>query len=33
MQEVAQRNQVLLFTCREDVVRAGRAIGAPVLEL
>jgi uncharacterized protein YhaN len=33
MQEVAQRNQVLLFTCREDVVRAGRAIGTPVLEL
>lgn len=33
MQEVGARNQVLLFTCREDVVRAGRAIGAPVLEL
>jgi uncharacterized protein YhaN len=33
MREVAQRNQVLLFTCREDVVRAGRAIGISVLEL
>lgn len=33
MREVGQRNQVLLFTCREDVVRAARDIGAPVLEL
>lgn len=33
MREVAQRNQVLLFTCREDVVRAGRDLGISVLEL
>lgn len=30
---VAQQNQVLLFTCREDVVRAAQAVEAPILYL
>jgi len=30
---VAQQNQVLLFTCREDVVRAAQTVNAPVLYL
>lgn len=31
--KVAERNQVLLFTCREDVARAARSAGAPPLVL
>lgn len=30
---VAETNQVILFTCRDDVVRAARTVNAPVLEL
>jgi uncharacterized protein YhaN len=33
LQRLARDTQVLLFTCREDVARAGRLLGAPVLEL
>jgi uncharacterized protein YhaN len=33
MTEVAENNQVLLFTCREDVVRAAETLGAPVLHI
>jgi len=31
--EVGERHQVLLFTCREDVVRAAEAVKAPVTRL
>ena len=31
LNNVAQKNQVLLFTCRDDVVRAAKAIKAPVM--
>ena len=30
---IAETNQVLLFTCREDVVRAAEAVRAPVIRL
>ncbi len=30
---LARDNQILLFTCREDVVRATEAVGAPVIRL
>ena len=30
---VAETNQILLFTCRDDVARAAKAVGAPLLEL
>ncbi len=30
---IGETNQVLLFTCREDVVRAAEAVNAPVLRL
>jgi uncharacterized protein YhaN len=30
---IGEHNQVLLFTCRDDVVRAAKAVGAPILEL
>jgi uncharacterized protein YhaN len=30
---LSAQNQVLLFTCREDVVRAAEAVNAPVLRL
>ena len=30
---IAQTNQVLLFTCRDDVVRAAQAVNAPILQL
>lgn len=33
MAEVGQHSQVLLFTCREDVVRAAVALGTPVLHI
>lgn len=33
MKEVSEKSQVLLFTCREDVVRAAEALGAPVLHI
>ena len=29
----AQNNQVLLFTCREDVIRAAEDAGAPIVRL
>lgn len=31
--EVGQQNQVLLFTCRQDVVRAAESVGAPLIRL
>lgn len=31
--EIATTNQVLLFTCREDVVRAAAALAAPIMRL
>jgi len=31
--QIAESNQVLLFTCREDVVRAAEAVRAPVIRL
>ena len=31
--EVSGRSQVLVFTCREDVARAGEVVGAPILRL
>lgn len=31
--EVGKRNQVLLFTCREDVVRAAEKVSVPVIRL
>ena len=31
--EVGQRDQVLLFTCREDVVRTAESVGAPITRL
>ena len=30
---LAKTNQILLFTCREDVVQAARAVNAPILDL
>ena len=30
---LAERNQILLFTCREDVARAAEAVHAPILRL
>jgi len=30
---IAQHNQVMLFTCREDVARAAEAINAPIIRL
>lgn len=33
MAEVGEHSQVLLFTCRDDVVRAAEALGAPVLHI
>ncbi|MBI1319222.1 MAG: AAA family ATPase [Candidatus Hydrogenedens sp.] len=33
MRVVGEQRQVLIFTCREDVVRTGQAAGVPVLEL
>ena len=30
---LAEKNQILLFTCREDVLRVARAANAPILEL
>ena len=30
---IAETNQILLFTCREDVARTARAVGAPIVEL
>ncbi|MCX5758995.1 MAG: hypothetical protein NTU83_10915, partial [Candidatus Hydrogenedentes bacterium] len=30
---LAQTNQILLFTCREDVAQAARAVNAPILDL
>ena len=30
---MGETNQVLVFTCREDVVRAARAVNAPILQL
>lgn len=30
---LAERNQILVFTCRDDVARAARAANAPILEL
>jgi uncharacterized protein YhaN len=31
--EIAETNQVLLFTCREDVARAAEAVNAPIIRL
>jgi DNA repair exonuclease SbcCD ATPase subunit len=33
MAQVSKRSQVLLFTCREDVVRVAESVGAPVLRI
>lgn len=33
LSQVAQRHQVLLFTCREDVVEAAKEMGMPILAL
>lgn len=33
LMRVAQRSQILLFTCREDVARVAESVGAPVLKL
>jgi uncharacterized protein YhaN len=33
MRILGEQRQILIFTCREDVVRAGQASGVPVLEL
>lgn len=33
MTEVGKSSQVLLFTCRDDVVRAAEALGVPILNL
>ena len=33
LSRLAVKNQVVLFTCREDVVRAAQSVQAPVLRL
>jgi uncharacterized protein YhaN len=33
LSRVAETNQILLFTCREDVVEAGEAVSIPVVYL
>ncbi|HPO16368.1 MAG TPA: AAA family ATPase [Candidatus Hydrogenedentes bacterium] len=33
MADIGQQNQILLFTCREDVVRAAQIVNAPVIRL
>jgi len=33
MRILGEQRQILIFTCREDVVRAGQASGVPVLAL